>query len=36
MKGVYQVTIPVDQKTGLMSISLADSAPVLPKDQPYY
>lgn len=36
MKGIYQVSIPVDQKTGLMSISLPDNAPVLQKDQPYY
>lgn len=36
MKGVYQFSIPIAQKTGLMSISLPDNAPVLPKDQPYY
>lgn len=36
MKGIYQVSIPVAQKTGLMSIALPDNAPVLQKDQPYY
>lgn len=36
MKGIYQVSLPIPQKTGLMSISLPNNAPILQKNQPYY
>jgi Domain of Unknown Function (DUF928) len=36
MNGLYQVTIPVAQKSGLVSIALPKGAPSLVKDKPYY
>lgn len=36
MKGVYQMNLPVANRTGLVSIELPENAPSLVKDKPYY
>ncbi len=36
MNGVYQMNLPVSNRTGLISIELPENAPSLVKDKPYY
>lgn len=36
MKGIYQVTIPIENKVGLIGITLPKTAPALVKNQPYH
>ena len=36
MNGVYQMNLPVSNRTGLVSIDLPENAPSLVKDKPYY
>ncbi len=36
MNGVYQMNLPVSNRTGLVSIELPENAPSLVKDKPYY
>jgi Domain of Unknown Function (DUF928) len=36
MNGVYQMNVPVSNRTGLVSIDLPENAPSLVKDKPYY
>jgi Domain of Unknown Function (DUF928) len=36
MKGIYQVSIPIENKVGLIGISLPPNAPALVKNQPYH
>jgi hypothetical protein len=36
MKGIYQVTIPIENKVGLIGITVPKTAPTLVKNQPYH